>query len=119
MAGTRRGSAWRRCRSAGRSPWGAAARARSVDTRGRGAPGSVREGFPMRARTVGAARVAVIVLACKGETGAAGPQGDRGPQGDIGPPGVGWADAGSDLVTTNSGNVGIGTAAPGAKLDVN
>lgn len=80
----------------------------------------------MIARTVGvAALVAVMTLACKGDTGAQGTQGPPGlqgvpgPEGAIGPPGVGWADAGSDIVTVNTGNVGVGTNAPVAKLDVN
>jgi len=80
----------------------------------------------MNARTAGVmALLVTLALACKGDKGdpgdpgPTGPQGVAGPQGPIGPPGAGWADAGADLITTNSGNVGIGTAAPSAKLDVN
>jgi len=74
----------------------------------------------MMPRTVGAAvLVAALTLACKGDKGDPGAQGDPGPQGFIGPPGVGWADAGADIVAVNAGNVGIGTQAPAAKLDVN
>ena len=72
----------------------------------------------MHARMVGAAFIAAAALACKGETGAQGIQGERGPQGEVGPPGAGWADAGADLITTNTGNVGIGTTTPITKLDV-
>jgi hypothetical protein len=39
--------------------------------------------------------------------------------GPIGPPGIGWADAGTHLYSTNPGNVGVGTSDPAAKLDVN
>ena len=32
--------------------------------------------------------------------------------------GVGWAASGNDIYNTNSGNVGIGTASPGGKLEI-
>jgi hypothetical protein len=41
-----------------------------------------------------------------------------GPMGPLGPPGVGWAAFGNDLYSTVSGNIGIGTIAPGEKLEV-
>jgi hypothetical protein len=53
-----------------------------------------------------------------GPTGATGPTGAIGPQGPAGPPGVGWAASGNDLYSTSTGNIGIGTQAPGGKLDV-
>lgn len=70
--------------------------------------------------------VTLAGVAClKGDPGPQGPQGEQGiqgkdgPIGPIGPAGIGWADAGIDIISTNSGNVGIGTATPIAKLDVN
>ncbi len=53
-----------------------------------------------------------------GPAGPAGAVGPAGPQGPAGPPGVGWAANGNDLYTTATGNVGLGTQSPAAKLDV-
>jgi hypothetical protein len=87
----------------------------------------------MIVRVIVAAVIAGLMLACKGDTGPEGPPGpeglvgpqgkegatgDKGIPGDIGPPGIGWADAGADLYSTNDGNVGIGINAPTTKLDV-
>jgi hypothetical protein len=53
-----------------------------------------------------------------GPAGPAGAVGPAGPQGPAGPPGEGWAANGNDLYTTATGNVGLGTQSPAAKLDV-
>lgn len=53
-----------------------------------------------------------------GPAGPAGSQGPMGPMGPMGPPGAGWAAFGNDLYSSVSGNVGLGTVAPGEKLDV-
>ena len=53
-----------------------------------------------------------------GATGAVGPMGPAGPQGAVGPAGVGWNVSGNDLYAALTGNVGLGTQTPTAKLDV-
>ncbi len=57
----------------------------------------------------------------QGQQGEPGPQGAQGPQGEPGPPGPaggGWTESGDHIHNVNPGNVGIGTDAPQAKLDV-
>ncbi|MFG0284455.1 MAG: hypothetical protein ACF8R7_08550 [Phycisphaerales bacterium JB039] len=56
----------------------------------------------------------------RGDPGPPGPQGDSGPvgpQGPQGPPGEPWSLSGTSAFYTG-GNVGIGTSAPAATLDV-
>jgi hypothetical protein len=44
--------------------------------------------------------------------------GPAGPQGPAGPAGLGWTANGNDLYAALTGNVGLGTQTPTAKLDV-
>lgn len=73
---------------------------------------------------LGSWRFSVLVLAlllggCRGEPGAQGPSGPPGAQGPQGTSALGWTQSGQNVVTTNSGNIGIGTTTPKAKLHVN
>ena len=69
----------------------------------------------------------------KGDTGATGPRGQKGDKGDPGPQGLTgkpgtkgdkgdtgdafWSESGTDI-SYSAGNVGVGTASPSAKLDI-
>ncbi|GJQ58664.1 MAG: hypothetical protein D8M57_17925 [Candidatus Scalindua sp. AMX11] len=54
-----------------------------------------------------------------GVPGIPGPQGPQGKKGDPGIPGLSlWSPNGSHIYNNNAGRVGIGTPAPGKKLDV-
>jgi hypothetical protein len=63
------------------------------------------------------AAVLALSFACKGDKGDQGVQGEPGPQGPAGTA-LGWGTDGTNVYTTVSGNVGVGTQAPTATLDV-